>query len=432
MSPKPFVKLIILALVAHVSGNYNLFVDKEEFHRITGGTLSQVYLVRDGVVNDYALGYVMTVPYHIQYLDFKWQATTKKPVHYEILIEFSDFFALLQPSANISKVGRLPHKLETLRVSLPCSGRLTTEVPVIIRFTFNVKHATKNNVHGHNVTNVNVKRNKICLLKENHQLTSSVVAITPKEKRTNAIPPLHDNFINNTHLSHPITPLDHPHAPSTTPSLLLAGLLGGCAVTASIASVVFFICLKKRLQKIDQRNNNSTDFATEKYYHPSNSTTTSSSSPACLLRNTKTWVKDQSPPSHPPPPLPNSYANIASFWNDILSAPENKSSTRLNSSLVSSQESPLHKRSDVSPYAYAQIIQPNTKNNEWWNASNNSHIYANHLSSFAGQSNKLSGEEVYDSHYAGRSVGSGSLIQIDGFQCPKNFTKEKHVEERFL
>lgn len=43
-----------------------------------------MYLVRDGVVNDYALGYVMTIPYHIHYLDFKWQATTpKRPVRNE-------------------------------------------------------------------------------------------------------------------------------------------------------------------------------------------------------------------------------------------------------------------------------------------------------------------------------------------------------------
>lgn len=32
-----------------------------------------------------------------------------------MVIEFSDFFALLQPSANVSMVGRLPGVLETVR-----------------------------------------------------------------------------------------------------------------------------------------------------------------------------------------------------------------------------------------------------------------------------------------------------------------------------
>jgi len=42
------------------------------------------------------------------------------------------------------------------RVSLPCSGQTTTEVPVTIKFIFNVKQ---------NLTEIAAKRNKICLKK---------------------------------------------------------------------------------------------------------------------------------------------------------------------------------------------------------------------------------------------------------------------------
>jgi len=44
------------------------------------GLSSDIYLVREGVVNDYALNFVVNVPSHIDNLNFKWQSLTKKPV----------------------------------------------------------------------------------------------------------------------------------------------------------------------------------------------------------------------------------------------------------------------------------------------------------------------------------------------------------------
>jgi len=51
------------------------------------------------------------------------------------------------------------------RVSLPCSGRSNAEVSVTIRIVFQIKHPKPN------TTTINIKRNKICLLKgENNYL----------------------------------------------------------------------------------------------------------------------------------------------------------------------------------------------------------------------------------------------------------------------
>lgn len=44
------------------------------------GLSSDIYLVREGVVNEYALKYVVNVPSQIETLYFSWQSLIKKPV----------------------------------------------------------------------------------------------------------------------------------------------------------------------------------------------------------------------------------------------------------------------------------------------------------------------------------------------------------------
>jgi hypothetical protein len=103
--------------------------------------------------------------------------------------------------------------------------------------------------------------------------------------------------------------------------LLLAGLLGACAITASVGSVVFFICLKKRLQKLDDQNINGSN-SIDSY---------NTNSPACLVKH---YNKE---PNQAPPPPPN-YSTLESFWGKENNLKVEK----------------LHK--DVCPYAYEQII----------------------------------------------------------------------------
>lgn len=44
------------------------------------GVYAELYYVRDGEINDYALNFVITVPAHIHYLCFTWQSLAGKPV----------------------------------------------------------------------------------------------------------------------------------------------------------------------------------------------------------------------------------------------------------------------------------------------------------------------------------------------------------------
>ena len=44
------------------------------------GLSAELYYIREGVINEYALNFVVPVPAHIQDLFFTWQAIGEKPV----------------------------------------------------------------------------------------------------------------------------------------------------------------------------------------------------------------------------------------------------------------------------------------------------------------------------------------------------------------
>jgi len=44
------------------------------------GLSAELYYVREGVINEYALNFIVPVPAHIQELYFTWQALGDKPV----------------------------------------------------------------------------------------------------------------------------------------------------------------------------------------------------------------------------------------------------------------------------------------------------------------------------------------------------------------
>lgn len=46
------------------------------------GIEAQLYYVREGVVNDYALNFVVMIPADISDLQFTWQSLTKHPVRF--------------------------------------------------------------------------------------------------------------------------------------------------------------------------------------------------------------------------------------------------------------------------------------------------------------------------------------------------------------
>jgi hypothetical protein len=333
------------------------------------------------------------------------------------------------------------------------------------------KNANKKHHHNHH---------------HHHQITDANTVISPNKNH----PHRTTITLSNSSSSLPISPSSTSDSDSTlpnntnaTPTMLLAGLLGACFVTASFVSVAFFICLKRRLKAQDNNNDNDTSSS-------SRATPTTNTSPACLIRpqminhhpqmNTK-WLspsdlitsssvvasqqhhhqKESTNPfivnesmlagHHHQQGNNNPYANLptmATFWNELMATPPSTTKSSYASAASTSSNLMTTKGSDVSPYAYASIVVcPSNQNNkmphppslpsqpppplsssDWPPHSEEGHIYDNHLYHGGGESNFSEGTTTRNT-----SSTLGSLVQIDGFQCrKKQLMREVNVEERFL
>lgn len=66
--------------------------------------------------------------------------------------------ALFPPRVNVSAVGEVPVTLQVFRIRLPCSGRVSAEIPLALRLNVTAPPGSK-----YNDTILVFKRNKICL-----------------------------------------------------------------------------------------------------------------------------------------------------------------------------------------------------------------------------------------------------------------------------
>ncbi|KAK8407468.1 hypothetical protein O3P69_002188 [Scylla paramamosain] len=132
--------LLTAALVVVMMGvgtaNFNLYLTQAEVKRILGLT-AELYYVREGVVNDYALNWRVPVAANVHRLYFKWQALTKKPVLYNMAIWTNETeppgpSPMAPPSVNVSLTGTVPTEPLTFRLDLPCLGIRSAEVDVIL------------------------------------------------------------------------------------------------------------------------------------------------------------------------------------------------------------------------------------------------------------------------------------------------------------
>ncbi|XP_023221846.1 tyrosine-protein kinase RYK-like isoform X2 [Centruroides sculpturatus] len=143
-------------------GNLNLFVTRKEVKDLLGLNAELSY-VREGKVNDYALGFVVLIPDHISELHFTWQRLSPIPMPYSVGIMVSDNQALGTPQLNISHRGLVPMQEEVFQVVLPCTGKFNAEVDVKIYINITMPN--------NNITSLILRRKKICLKDGNHNGT---------------------------------------------------------------------------------------------------------------------------------------------------------------------------------------------------------------------------------------------------------------------
>ncbi|XP_049857985.1 tyrosine-protein kinase Dnt-like [Schistocerca gregaria] len=147
--------LVCCFLLDLCSGNLNLYLSQPEVRRLLG-LEAELFYVRDGMVNTYALNFVVPVHPGIESLHFTWQSLAGRPLPYEVSVWASDLEALWPPQLNISARGEVPTYAQTWRVTLPCTGRADAEVDVALSVNVTLHRATNN------VTSLLFRRRKIC------------------------------------------------------------------------------------------------------------------------------------------------------------------------------------------------------------------------------------------------------------------------------
>lgn len=147
--------LLTAVLFGCVTASFNIYLRPPEVKRLLGLT-AELHYVRDGTVNDYALGFVVMVPDYISELHFTWQSLRSTPMPYSIGITVNNPEALHTPQLNITRRGTIPTKEEVFRVVLLCTGKVNAEVEVFIHINITMNPSS-------NITSLVLKRKKICL-----------------------------------------------------------------------------------------------------------------------------------------------------------------------------------------------------------------------------------------------------------------------------
>ena len=102
-SSSAWLFLILLTFTSLITPSYsfiNLFLNRHETYRLLGLT-ADLFYIREGKVNGYALKFVVPVPPHISELHFTWQSLVSEPMPYSIALSVNDVSALGTPTINI-------------------------------------------------------------------------------------------------------------------------------------------------------------------------------------------------------------------------------------------------------------------------------------------------------------------------------------------
>ncbi|CAG4979804.1 unnamed protein product [Parnassius apollo] len=146
--------LILLWLLPACLAHLNVYLSSAEVWRLLGLT-AELFYVRDGQINFYALNFVMPVPATINELHFTWQSLTRRPLPYTLHVDVaSEPEAMHPPTFNISSEGYVPTETQTWRVDLPCMRTVAAEVNITISLNVST---------GSSSTILHFQRRKICL-----------------------------------------------------------------------------------------------------------------------------------------------------------------------------------------------------------------------------------------------------------------------------
>ncbi|CAG5117969.1 unnamed protein product, partial [Candidula unifasciata] len=142
-----------------LAGAYlNLYLSTQETYRLLG-VHYELFYVRNGIINQYALSFDLPLQSHIDDIFFTWQSLRDEPqMFYKMSFNVSNSRAMSMPTANISLNGEVPNQISVFRVTLPCTGQINAEVHISIQMSISILSVS-------NPTLLNFKRKKVCLKK---------------------------------------------------------------------------------------------------------------------------------------------------------------------------------------------------------------------------------------------------------------------------
>ncbi|CAG9855051.1 unnamed protein product [Phyllotreta striolata] len=171
--------LVSYLYIPAVSGYLNLYLSLPEVQRLLG-LHAELFYIRKGVINNYALNFVVPIPSNIDSLCFTWESLTPgQPVHYSIQVDSSNLAALPTPKLNISDAGVISNTVQTFQISLPCTGLVEAEVDIKIKMNIMLT--------PENVTTLTFRRKKICLELEKSTAYVSVDSLPPYSNSVNIL-----------------------------------------------------------------------------------------------------------------------------------------------------------------------------------------------------------------------------------------------------
>lgn len=218
----------------------NVYMSEEEVKKLLGLD-AELYYVRDDVVNNYALSFVLPVPSETNSLHFTW--SSKNKVDYKLGFHVENPAAMNQPQSNITNQGEVPRTTSVFRVDLFCSGKVDGEAVLTVQLNLTI--------HDNNFTVLNFKRRKMCYKR-----------IDPEPK----IPPVS----NNKTLLRP--EVDGVTAPTTSTRVFYISV-GVCCAVIFLVAIILAVLHLHSMKRVELGDSVSDSGSSQGLSQPSTQTT---------------------------------------------------------------------------------------------------------------------------------------------------------------
>ncbi|XP_018325657.1 tyrosine-protein kinase Dnt isoform X2 [Agrilus planipennis] len=163
----PKILIYVVTLLNVCFGSFNFYIDTNEVQRLLGLN-AELFYVRNGVINEQASNFILSVPYKHNVFYFTWESLEEKPLNYKVKVDSPEQVVLEKPVLNISATGLMPKGSQMFSVDIPCSGKQSGQSDILVSVTITLP--------SNNITNINIHRRKTCIetdVKANNILSDS-------------------------------------------------------------------------------------------------------------------------------------------------------------------------------------------------------------------------------------------------------------------